>query len=293
MDKNMINIFQINKGAYNLNDIEVKFLNYVFEFLKINYDDFDYLDHLNLQNISFKFAPEFQIGNTGIFGSWNILYNNCVFLIPYFFDKRLISYVQENYDKDSDIYRMYSNNIIYKKYQNLKVDTEKINQISYLIGSVITDNEIIDSLVITSLHELYHKYQFKRNLLSYVIKFFIQLIIGYDNTLNNDFFLEGEVRSKVENKHTFKIISDFIIFFNSIQRALVYVDKRITYNNELNKELSTEEKADLDEKIKTNDTNINEIIDTLKTIDNKVYDFCMNFCKQESIFSDDFIENFK
>ena len=51
MDKNMINIFQINKGAYNLNDIEVKFLNYVFDFLKTNYNDFDYLDHLDLQNI--------------------------------------------------------------------------------------------------------------------------------------------------------------------------------------------------------------------------------------------------
>jgi len=290
----MINIFQINKGAYELSEIEHKFLIKVLNYIKDKVPNCMFLDQFDLDKITFKYAPEFLINDTGVFGAWSLIHNNTVYLRPSFIDDRFISYVKNNYEPTSETYKKYNYTGIYRSsnLENISINSKDYERLSYLAGNVVIDPETYDSLFITIIHELFHKYQFKRNPISYIFKSFIQLFVGYENSLKHEFFLEGEVREKIEstnNPYIFKFFGDFANFFSKFSIAAFYIDKNISLKNKLNEELTPIEKAETEEALEVNQKQIEDIKAQLNKIDNDIFKFCLKFLISEGLLSDNFM----
>ncbi len=267
-----MNIFELDKGAYELNDFEKRFLKFLFNFYKDKDDRFSYLNYIDFDKLVFKYAPILLIDDQGIFGCWNITYNNIVFLRPSAFDKRFIEYVENNYDKESVTYKMYAGLNLNIKNNPKILDNEKFNQLSDLIGIYANPSDENDlkelknsynassCMFLTILHELFHKYQFMRNPISYVFKFFIGLFMGYDNS-----FLEKEVREKIDNVNVFKDVKNYMICFD-------------TFNSI----------AKFDETISK------EYVEKFKAVnDKKLCEESIKFCKEENIYSSEIFDLLK
>ena len=255
-----MNIFEINKGAYALNDFERRFLKFLFNFYKDKDERFSYLNSFDFDKITFKYAPNLIIKDQGVFGCWNITFNNTIFLRPSVFDKRFADYIANNYDKDSKVYKLFIGYEICIKSPKV-LDVEKFSQLENLVGifaAFSKDEDLEKSYNASSctfqtiLHELYHKYQFLRNPISYIFKFFIGLFMGYDNS-----FLEQEVREKIDNKEVFKDLKDYMICFDTFSIISRFNE---TLNDEYIKRFKSLEDKELCKK-------------------------CIEFCKEENIYS--------